>query len=214
DAPPAAISEILPFTEETLKPYLAGELAAGTKPNKFQEAVMAAVEGMRAVGVGSGKDLPEEFGGQESDKEKEEFKRVQQVPAKVEFLLGDLKGGLDEVAAMKDQQPKRWQAHFDYVMAQLKLRMCYANQYNLALANVRGGKFPDLKPGENGYRLTAEAVLDKATPGEYKEMFGDAKKALSAIVKEHPNTPWALLAKSDRTLSIGLKLTGTTRAGR
>jgi hypothetical protein len=214
DAPPAAISDILPFKEETLQPYLAGELAAGAKPNAFQEAVLAAVEGMRAVGVGSGKDLPEEFGGQESDKEKADFKRIQEVPAKVEFLLGDLRDALQEVGAMKDKQPKRWQAHYEYVLAQLKLRMCYANQYNLALANVRGGKFPDLKPGENGYRLTAETALDKLTPSEYKEMFAEAKKALNAIIKEHPNTPWALLAKGDRTLSIGLKLTGTTRAGR
>jgi hypothetical protein len=212
DAPPAAISDILPFKEEVLQPYLAGELAAGAKPNAFQEAVLAAVEGMRAVGVGGGKDLPEEFGGQESDKEKADFKRIQEVPAKVEFLLGDLRDALQEVGAMKDKQPKRWQAHYEYVLAQLKLRMCYANQYNLALANVRGGKFPDLKPGENGYRLTAETALDKLTPSEYKEMFADAKKALNAIIKEHPNTPWALLAKGDRTLSIGLKLTGATRA--
>jgi hypothetical protein len=212
DAPPAAISDVLPFSEETLKPYLDGELAAGVKPNAFQEAVLAAVEGMRAVGIGSGKDLPEEFGGQESDKEKADFKRVQEIPAKVEFLLGDLRDALQEVGAMRDKQPKRWQAHYDYVLAQLKLRMCYANQYNLALANVRGGKFPDLKPGENGYRLTAETALDKLTPSEYKDMFNEAKKALNAIIKEHPNTPWALLAKGDRTLSIGLKLTGTTRA--
>ena len=43
DAPPAAISDILPFTEETLKPYLDGELGVGAKPNAFQQAIMEAV---------------------------------------------------------------------------------------------------------------------------------------------------------------------------
>ena len=168
---------------------------------------------MRSVqAVGSGKNLQDYFPAETNDKDKAEFKRIQEVPAKLELILGDLKGALEEVGAMKAKQPKRWQAHYDYVLAQLKLRMCYANQYNLALANVRGGKFPDLKPGENGYRLTAEPTLDRTTPGEYKEMFNEAKKALTALAKDHPNTPWALLAKSDRTLSIGLKLTGATRA--
>ena len=78
------------------------------------------------------------------------------------------------------------------------------------MANVRNGKFPDLKPGETGYRLTAEPTLDKSTDGEHKEMFADAKKGLNDVIKNNPDTPWALLAKADRTLGIGLRLTGAT----
>src|SRR5262249_39112168 len=71
----------------------------------------------------------------------------------------------------------------------------------------RGGKVPDLNPGDTGYRLTAQTTLDKNTGGNYKDMYSEAKKALAEISKQHPNTPWALLARSDSSVAIGLKLT-------
>jgi hypothetical protein len=190
-------------------------LKSGDKPNEFQKAVIDAVTGIRSMRmVGSGGDLPEEFGGETNDKAKEELRKVQELPARVEAELQDYLDDLEKVAEQRDKQPKRWRVHYDYVVAQLKLRICYANQYNLALANVRGGKVPDLQPGQNGYRLSAEPNLDKNTPANYKEMFKEARAALTEIAKENPNTPWALLAKSDRTLALGLRLTGATVSGR
>lgn len=210
DAPPPSISDILPFSEEGLKPYLAGELKTGDTPNAFQQAVLDAVEEMRRLrGGGSAGDLPEEFGGETSDKAKEALRKVQEVPARVEATLDDIKSKLEDVADQKEKQPKRWQVHYEYVLAQVKLRICYVNQYNLALANVRGGKLPDLKDGQTGYRLTAETSLDKNTPAQYKEMFKEAREALTALAKDHPNTPWALLAKSDKSVAIGLRLSGS-----
>ncbi len=211
DAPPPSISDVLPFSEENLKPYLAGELKLGDKPNEFQKAVLDAVTGIRSMRTaGSGGDLPEDFGGDTNDKAKEELRKVQEVPARVEAELQDYLDDLEKVADQRDKQPKRWQVHYDYIVAQLKLRICYANQYNLALANVRSGKLPDLQPGQNGYRLSAEPNLDKNTPANYKEMFKEAQAALTEVAKDNPSTPWALLAKSDRTLAVGLRLTGAT----
>ena len=213
DAPPPSISDVLPFTEAALKDYMAGELKMGDTPNAFQKAVLEAVAGMRAQrGAGSGTELPEEFGGETSDKAKEELRKVQEVPARVGAELQDLLDDLEKVADRRDKQPKRWQVHFDYVVAQLKLRICYAGQYNLALANVRNGKLPDLKEGQNGFRLAAEPKPDKNTPSNEKEMFDEAQKALTELAKNNPNTPWALLAKSDRTVAIGLRLSGGTVA--
>lgn len=211
DAPPPSISDVLPFSQEALQPYLAGELKSGAKPNEFQKAVIDAVTGIRSMRMaGSGGDLPEQFGGDTNDKAKEELRKVQELPARVAAELQDYLDDLEKVAEQRDKQAKRWQVHYDYVVAQLKLRICYANQYNLALANVRGGKVPDLQPGQNGYRLAAEPNLDKNSPAADKEMFKEAQAALAGIAKENPNTPWALLAKSDRTLALGLRLTGAT----
>jgi len=211
DAPPPSVSDVLPFSAETLKPYLAGELKLSDKPNAFQRAILDAVTGIRSMRTaGSGGELPEQFGGETSDKAKEELRKVQELPALVEAELQDVLDKLETVADQRDKQPKRWQVHFDYIVAQLKLRICYANQYNLALANLRGGKLPDLQPGQNGYRLSAEPNLNKNTPSNYKEMFKEAQTALTEIAKENPSTPWALLAKSDRTLALGLRLTGAT----
>lgn len=215
DAPPPSISDVLPFSEETLKPYLAGELKSTNKPNEFQKAVIDAVTGIRSMRMaGSNGELREQFGGETDDKAKEELRKVQEVPARVAAELQDYLDDLERVADQRDKQLKRWQVHYDYVVAQLKLRICYANQYNLALANVRGGKVPDLQPGQNGYRLAAEPNLDKNSPASDKEMFKEAQTALTQIAKENPNTPWALLAKSDRTLALGLRLTGATVRGR
>lgn len=211
DAPPPSISDVMPFSKEALQDYLAGELKPGTEPNQFQKAVLNAVTGMRAMrNEGSGGELPEEFGGETTDAAKEELRKVQEVPARVEDDLQVLLDALDRVADQKEKQTKRWQVHHDYVAAQLKLRICYANQYNLALANVRGGKLPDLKPDQNGYRLTAETKLDKNTPANYKALFAEARQALTEIAKNNPRTPWAVLAKSDRTVAIGLRLSGGT----
>lgn len=214
DAPPPSISDVLPFSQEALKEYVAGELGSSEKANEFQQAVLDAVQEMRRQGNGSGSELPEEFFGETDDKRKTELRKAQENPARVEAILQDSLDKLEQVAEQKDKQSKRWQVHYDYVLAQVKLRICYVNQYNLALANVRGGKLPDLKEGQEGYRLSAEATLDKNTPPDKKELFNDARKALAEIAKDHPKTPWALLAKSDRTVAIGLRLTGASRGSK
>jgi hypothetical protein len=214
DAPPPSVSDILPFSEEAMKAYLAGELKPGDTPNEFQRVILDAVEEMRKLrGSESGTELPEEFGGDTSDRAKEQLRKVQEIPARVEAILKEHLDNLEAIAEQKEKQPRRWQVHYDYVLAQVKLRICYVNQYNLALALVRGGKLPDLADGQNGYRLTAETKLHKDTGGDYKEMFNDARKTLTDIYKQHPNTPWALLAKSDRTVAIGLRLTGSSVSG-
>jgi hypothetical protein len=211
DASPTSISDVLPFTQEALKDYLTGELKPGEPRNELQKAVEEAVVEMRQLReVGSGKELKEEFPGDNDDRAKEALRKDQEVPALVEAILRDHLGNLEAVAELRDKQPKRWQVHYDYVLAQVKLRLCYANQYNLALANVRSGKIPDLKPGDNGYLLSAEMTLHKDTGGNYKDMYSEAKKALLDISKQHPNTPWAVLAKSDRSVAVGLRLISGT----
>jgi hypothetical protein len=216
DATPPSISDVLPFSEAALKDYLKGELKPTDKPTEFQKTVLEAVQEIRALReAGSGKDLPETFsGGDTSDRAKEQLRKVQEVPARVESILQEQLENLDKVADQKAKQPKRWQVHYDYVVAQVKLRICYVNQYNLALANFRNGKLPDLKDGQTGYRLSAEMTLDKNTPATYKDMFTEARKALADIAKEHPQTPWALLAKSDKAVAIGLRLVGSSGQGK
>ncbi len=208
DAPPTKVSDVIPFKKETLAMYEVGALKADDTPNDFQKVVVKAVEEMRTLReAGNGNELPESFVGESSDAAKNQLKRVQEVPAKVEVILREQLEELENVAAMKEKETKRWQANYDYILAQVKFRICYANQYNLALANFRGGKVPDLSADQNGYRLTAETTLDKNTGKEYKTMFEEAKKSLNELVKAHPQTPWALLAKADRSVAIGLRLT-------
>jgi hypothetical protein len=209
DAPPPKISDILPFKEEVLKDYLVGVPKSVDGDDDFQKAVIDGVKGMRAMSeAGSRSNLREEFRGQTTDRAKEEIKQIQQIPADLELQLQGFLDRLeeDEIVELKMKQPKRWQVHYDYVVAQLKYRICYVNQYNLALANVRGDKVPDLQPGQSGYRVAADSKLDEKTPKKYKDLFTDAQKALKELVDKHPGTPWALLAKGDKSQAIGLRI--------
>jgi hypothetical protein len=45
-------------------------------------------------------------------------------------------------------------------------------------------------------------------------MFTEARQALANIAKEYANTPWALLAKSDKAVAIGLRLVGSSGAAK
>ena len=213
DAPPPSISDVIPFSKEALKDYMAGELKPGDKPNDFQQAILNAIEEMRKQGArGSGTELPEEFGGDTSDKAKAELRNIQEVPARVEAIMQDTLDNLDSVFDMKEKQTKRWQATYEYVVAQVKLRMCYANQYNLALANVsrrKAARFEGRAERLSPFRRN-EARQEHVRRSQGNVQRG--RKSLNDIIKKHPKTPWAVMAKTDRTVAIGLHLIGSSVA--
>lgn len=210
DSPMGGIPDVLPFRKEVLAEFLDDS----KKPDeKFKKAIEEAVAEMRRLKEGgSDSELREEFGGETSEAAKKALQEDQKAPAIVEASLREVYDNLRAIDAMKANQPKRWQAHFDYVYSQVLYRICYVNQYNLALANVRTGKIPDLGEGQDGYRLTAETTLDKATVKEFKQWYDEAKKISNELAKNYAGTPWALLAKSDRTLALGLRVSPTALA--
>jgi hypothetical protein len=111
---------------------------------------------------------------------------------------------LEEVAGLKAKESKRWQAHYDYAVAQVKLRLAFLNEYNLALAHVRTDLLPNLDPakGQTGYRLAwAEKMQSNKS---VRELADEARDRFRAITADHPNTPWAALASRSNNTPIGL----------
>ena len=200
------LADLMPFEASAIEPYKEG---GGLKPDdiakdKFKSAVASAVAEVRKMKAGDGEeDLPEMFNGETNDAAIKRFKRVQEIPAVREAILREQVEALEAVAEMKEKQPKRWQAHYEYVLAQVKMRIAYTQEYNLVLGKLAKKELPEKGPDDVGYRLAAVEKL--SAPVEYRTMAEEGKNLLAEVVKNHPNTPWAVMAKQERNLRLGLK---------
>lgn len=127
--------------------------------------------------------------------------RVAQAITKLELALSHLV----DLADQRAKEPKRWQTHYDYAVAQLKLRLAFHHEYNLLLAHVRTDLLPNLDPtkGQTHYRL---AWSDKMLSNKsIRELAQEARDQFRAIAADHPHTPWAALSQRCMDLLIGLR---------
>src|SRR4029078_7451595 len=59
--------------------------------------------------------------------------------------LTELLEELEKVGAKRGEEPsKRWQAHYDYILAELKARLALVHEYNTMLARVKRDELPSL----------------------------------------------------------------------
>ncbi len=124
--------------------------------------------------------------------------------AKLGPLLSDIHGTLrmGEADREKETAP-RWQAGYDLAMGQTLASMLRAQIYNALLDEVGRGK-PFEDPRNNTWRLvpTNDITLD----GQSSTFATQAKDYLQRVVDEHPDTPWALLAKYELDRPFGWQL--------
>jgi hypothetical protein len=149
--------------------------------------------------------LREDFKGPTSDDVKKSLTDSQKDgPARMLLDLSDALAELERVGPDRDKEKsKRWQAHYDYILANVKARMAYVNEYNLMLAKIKKEELPRMDPKlHNGYRLGSQEKLQ--SPKDIKDLASESRKLLAKIIKEHPGTPWELLAKRDRFAALGL----------
>jgi hypothetical protein len=126
------------------------------------------------------------------------------VLAELEQAEAELKAAGEE----RSKEPsKRWQAHYDYVHAQLVARIIYVQEYNLMLGKIRKDELPPLENGQTSYRLSSREKL--TSPTKYRDMLKDVKKMLAKVAKDHAGTPWELLAKRAQLTAVGLEWQGT-----
>lgn len=106
------------------------------------------------------------------------------------------------VGEMRDSQPKRWQAHYDYALAALKARLAYMNEYNKLLGNLITETLPPLAEGQDGYLLVASESLKSGR--EIRKLADEAKELFQEIAVKYKGTPWAVQAKEEKSVAIGL----------
>lgn len=209
----------MPFSAEALKDYAADYESVRElldKPTEYplRVAVLKTVEVLERHGRGqvriNGVDktvgtLNDEFTGPSSDDVKKTVALDQKMgPAMMVVELEDALRALEKMKPERAKETsKRWQANHDYVLAMIKARFAYVNEYNFMLGKIRKDELPPIDPKiHKGWRLAAEEKMK--SPREYKDQADEARKLFERLIKEHPGTPWEILAKRDKLTALGL----------
>jgi hypothetical protein len=139
-------------------------------------------------------------------KRKNAFLRDQEKPAELIFKLEGVLGQLKTVAEEEREKEtsKRWQANFDYALARLESRLVYLLEYNYLVASIRADRLPDLEPGQSGWRVGTSKKI-KINETKAKQLVKDIGKLWKKIEEEYPDTPWAVLARRESLVALGLE---------
>jgi hypothetical protein len=172
---------------------------------RFQLAVLEAVSTTRQVWKDDRLFVRKELVGAPTAEVKKQVIDEQLPVARAIAKLEAALEKLESVQSKRDEQPNRWQAHFDYVIAGIQARLAYLQEYNLLLAHVRSEKLPDLDPkkDQDGYRLIAKTKLQSTV--SIRKMAERSDRLLERVTKDHPFTPWAAAARRDRAVPLGLE---------
>ncbi|QJW97973.1 caspase family protein [Frigoriglobus tundricola] len=119
--------------------------------------------------------------------------------AELETELARLEG----VADKRAKETKRWQAHYDLVVAELRLRLVVLNEYNRALGHVKTETLPDLPKSSTGWRLVPTTKIEGRK--DVGGMFAAAGDGFTKIAAEHVGTPWEVLAKRSLAVLPGVR---------
>ncbi len=113
--------------------------------------------------------------------------------------LTDAKLGLQK--AGEADANKFWQATFRFALAQAKLRLAFISEANVALGLVQTDNLPEA-PNASGLRLVQKTKMTdkKAAPGGKQ-----ALEQLGELAAQHKGTPFEVLAKQWRAVSLGLE---------
>lgn len=121
---------------------------------------------------------------------------------------------LRELRKLRDREPdKRWQAHYDLMLAQVVTYQIKAYEYRACLKEmVALAQKGELKPGRMPVagQLVVEWVLDhsgvrKAPESETAKKYAEAEALLKDVIDKHPNTPWADLAQDEINRGFGVQ---------
>ena len=96
----------------------------------------------------------------------------------------------------------RWKANFDLAMGRVLATKIRAESYNAMLAMAKTTlKFKD--PKNNTWLLRPADEI--STGSQSKKLAEKAKFYLNRVIEEHPDTPWAMIAKKELSTPIGWK---------
>lgn len=203
----------LPFREEVMKDYKSDVTIDMVLKNKetykFQAKTFDAIDKIRKMwtvtsGASGGPQMRDDFKAPVNDALKNEIKKEQDFWAIGVAELDLINAELDGLAADRESQPKRWQAHYDYARATIKARLAFMNEYNKLMGNVLTETLPalDAKLGQDTYKLTSTEKMKSSK--EVQALAKEAKEAYEKLVTDHKGTPWAIQAKRDKSFAIGL----------
>ncbi len=118
--------------------------------------------------------------------------------------LDEVDLALERIAAKKKEQPRRWQAHYDFARAAVKSRLAYMNEYDKLSGDVLTEILPPLDKtlNQNSYRLVPNEKMKSKK--DIQKFAADAQEAYAAVIADYKDTPWAVQAEFEKSLPLGL----------
>lgn len=199
----------VPFSADALKGYApdvsAEEVLKNMEKYPLRAAVLRSLQAVRDVWGPGGKEAKgvTPLAPAITERTKKVIGDAQLPLAEALLKLEAELEGLQAVAGLRDKEPKRWQAHYDFVLAELRLRVVILNEYNLLLARVRTETLPDLPAGSPGWRLTAVEKLTSRK--DVKDALAAAQEGFEKVAADYKGTPWEVLARRSRATVPGLR---------
>jgi hypothetical protein len=135
----------------------------------------------------------------------------QKATIKLNALL-DIQKRLESMAKIREREPeKRWQAHYDLMLALTVAFEVKAYEYRALMASiVMSPPIPKQQPSPD---MVITWVVDHAEKplaplNETAKKYAEAERLLKDVINRHPKTPWADLAKDaiHRGFSVQLNL--------
>ncbi|MFM9025220.1 MAG: vWA domain-containing protein [Planctomycetaceae bacterium] len=169
--------------------------------NRAKQALVAAAS---ATAVG-GLEAPQMLFPREDDgKLAALLSRAQRAAAvlapRIDALHATLLAGLGDRGRLGPNE-KRWQAGYDLALGRVVAAKVRTDAYNTVLAQAKSGmRFTD--PRNDTWQLVPSDTVTNAG-SQIEKLAGQARTLLERVVKEHPNTPWALIAQEDLRTPLG-----------
>jgi von Willebrand factor type A domain len=123
-------------------------------------------------------------------------------------LLLEIQRRLESLAKVREREPeKRWQAHYDLMLAQTVAFEVKAYEYRALMASiVKAPPAPKRQPGPDMVVtwVVNHSKAPLAAKNETAKKYAEAERLLKQVIARHPKTPWADLAQDalDRGLSV------------
>jgi hypothetical protein len=194
----------LPFPESALKGYESDvtveQILKDTNKYPLRAATLRALETMRDGWRIHSRDQ-QKVGTLSAPINDRAKRAVASVQESVAITALELEVELDRLAAVADKrekESKRWQAHYDFAVAELRLRVVVLSEYNRALAGVKTETLPDLPAGAPGWRLVPGEKVEGRR--DVKTLFASAQTGFTRLAADHKGTPWEVVAK--RSLAV------------
>jgi hypothetical protein len=138
---------------------------------------------------------------------------AEQIPVaaeRLQYLIDVQEKFLEPLRKHREREPeKRWQAHYDLMLAQTVAFQVIAYEYGALMTQL--AQSPQKPTKQSTAEVTIAFRVDHsakplASSTRTAKKYAEAKRLLEEVIVKHPNTPWADLAKDtlDRGFSVYL----------
>jgi hypothetical protein len=117
---------------------------------------------------------------------------------------------LESLKKVADREPeKRWQAHYELMLAQTVAFQCKAYEYRALMEAIQSNPPHTKGPPASDMMITwvVDHTKKPLAPREKTaKKYAEAERLLQAVIAKHPKTPWGDLAQDtlDRGFSVQL----------